>query len=232
MLHGAMQEITSLNDTDKESMVRIMNRHYANVSREMFLKDLSEKDGVLSLADDQGRIQGFSTYLFMQTTYRGDAITALFSGDTIIDNEYWGSQALFRIFGRLLFKLMDEHRGTKTYWFLITKGYRTYLMLPLFFNNFYPRVDQETPPYEHGLIEHLANAKYNGHFHPERGIIAADSYYLKGEFAEVPDRKRNNRNVRFFLEKNPGYIRGEELACVCEIQPESFRKRTKKLVRP
>ncbi len=232
MLRGTMQEISSLTETDKQDMLWIMNRHYANVSEKMFLKDLSEKDGVLALLDEQGQIQGFSSYLFMQTTYRGDAITALFSGDTIIDNQYWGSQALFSSFGRLLFKLMDENRGRKTYWFLITKGYRTYLMLPLFFKNFYPRVDRETPPYERGLIEHLANAKYNGLFHPDRGIIATDSYFLKGEFAEIPERKRTNRHVRFFLEKNPEYLAGEELACVCEIQPESFRKRTRKLVRP
>jgi hypothetical protein len=157
----------------------------------------------------------------MRTTFRGDPVTALFSGDTIIDNEYWGSQALFNTFGRILYKLMDEHRGRKTYWFLITKGYRTYLMLPLFFRTFYPRFDEPTPPYEQGLIEHLAGEKYGNLYRKEQGIIAADSYYLRGEFADVPERKLGNRNVRFFLERNPGFRRGEELACVCEIRPKS-----------
>jgi len=231
MLQGAIQATSSLTDADKQVMLGIMNAHYANVSPEAFLKDLSEKDGVLCLVDEEGRIQGFSTYLYLRTTYQGDAITALFSGDTIIDNAYWGSQALFSTFGRLLFKLMDENRETKTYWFLITKGFRTYLMLPLFFKDFYPRHDRGTPPYEAGLIQHLAERKYNGLFHAERGVIAADSYFLKGEFAEVPARKHTNQHVRFFLDKNPGYTRGEELACVCEIRPENFRRRTHMLVR-
>jgi hypothetical protein len=232
MLRGTLQDIPSLTGEDRDTMYRIMVRHYANVSRTAFDKDLSEKDGVLALFDEEDRIQGFSTYLFIRSTYRGDPITSLFSGDTIIDKQYWGTQALFSTFGRLLYKLMEDNPGRKTYWFLITKGFRTYLMLPLFFKTFYPRCDVETPDYEKGLIEHLANKKYNGQFQRERGIIAADSYYLMGEYAEVPEQKRRNRNVRFFLERNPGYVHGEELACVCEIGTDSFRKRTRMLVRP
>jgi hypothetical protein len=29
--------------------------------------------------------------------------------------------------------------------------------------------------------------------------------------------------VRFFLEKNPGYARGDELVCVAEISPGNMR---------
>jgi hypothetical protein len=168
----------------------------------------------------------------MHTHYCGEEIAALFSGDTIIDKEFWGSPVLFRAFGKLLYRLMDENTGKKTYWFLITKGFRTYLLLPLFFKTYYPRYDAETPPYEKGLIEHLAGEKYDGFFDRKRGIINADSYYLTRELAEIPEGKRKNRNVKFFLERNPGYVRGDELACVCEISHSSFRKRTKTLVRP
>ena len=213
-------------------MLGIMNAHYANVSEEAFHRDLAEKDGVLSLVDEEGRIQGFSTYVFLHTTYEGNSITALFSGDTIIHNAHWGSQALFSTFGRLLSRLVEEHPGTRHYWFLITKGFRTYLMLPLFFKEFYPRHDRDTPHYEAGLIRHLAEKKYRGQFDPQRGIIAACSYFLMREYAEVPARKQTNPNVRFFLERNPAYTRGEELACVCEIRPDNFRRRTRMLVRP
>ena len=232
MLAGTLRDIASLQAEEKDRMHDIMVRHYADVHRDAFQHDLAEKDGVILLSDEADRIQGFSTYLFMHTEYRDDPIVALFSGDTIVDREFWGSPALFNTFGRLLFKLMHDNPGKKAYWFLITKGYRTYLMLPLFFNVFYPRHDMETPAYEAGLIEHLANMKYNGQFDASRGIIAADSYYLKGELAEVPGRQCRNQNVVFFLEKNPGYRRGDELACVCEISQESFRRRTRSLVRP
>jgi hypothetical protein len=213
-------------------MFQIMLKHYAGVDRAEFEHDMSEKDGAIVMLDDAGRIQGFSTFLFIQTVYQQDEIVALFSGDTIIDQEHWGSMTLFRTFGKLLFELMDGNPGKKTYWFLITKGYRTYLMLPVFFNKYYPRYDEETPPYEKGLIEHLANTKYNGKYDRQRGIIKADSYYLRDELARIPEGKQKNPKVRFFIQSNPGYTKGEELACVCEIRPEYFRKRTKTLVRP
>jgi|YNPNPStandDraft_1061719.scaffolds.fasta_scaffold09214_6 hypothetical protein len=232
MLTGTLRPVSSLTEGDKARMYDIMVRHYAGVDREVFLRDMSEKDGVILLLSEDGAIQGFSTYLFMRTAYQGDPIAALFSGDTIIEKDSWGSPALFRAFGKLLYEFMTENRGAKTYWFLITKGFRTYLLLPLFFRRFYPRHDAETPPYEKGLIEHLANLKYNGFFDSDRGIITAASYYLKDDLAEIPAARLKDPHVAFFLRRNPGYVRGEELACVCEISPESFRKKTKSLVRP
>jgi len=232
MLIGELKAISSLTEKDRERMYRIMLKHYAAVERRSFLEDLEEKDGALVLHDEDGKIQGFSTYLSISTVYRGDDVAALFSGDTVIDKDHWGTQALFSTFGRLLHRIMDENHGKKIYWFLITMGFRTYMMMPLFFKRFYPRHDEETPSYEKGLIEHLANLKYSGHFDHERAIITADSYHLNEEFAEIPEARRRNAHVRFFLEKNAGYRQGEELACVCEICPESFRRRTRTLVRP
>ncbi|MFC1890306.1 hypothetical protein ACFL4G_11180 [Thermodesulfobacteriota bacterium] len=232
MLTGELKAISSLTETDKARMHGIMLKHYAEVRESSFLRDLEEKEGALILYDEEGRIQGFSTYMSIATVYRGDEIAALFSGDTVIDKDHWGTQALFNTFGRLLYRIMDENMGKKIYWFLITMGFRTYMMMPLFFRTFYPRHDQETPAYEKGLIEHLARLKYDDRFDKERAIITTDSYHLKEEFAEIPAARHRNRNVQFFLEKNPGYRAGEELACVCEICPESFRRRTRSLVRP
>lgn len=232
MLKGDLKAISSLTQGDRERMYRIMLKHYAEVELRSFLKDLEEKEGALVLHDEEGRIQGFSTYMSIATVYRGDEITALFSGDTVIDKDHWGTQTLFNTFGRLLYRIMEENRGKRIFWFLITMGFRTYLMMPLFFKRFYPRHDEDTPSYEKGLIEHLANLKYRGQFDVERAIILADSYHLNEEFAEIPEARRRNAHVRYFLEKNAGYMQGEELACVCEICPESFRRRTRTLVRP
>ncbi len=232
MLTGTIRSISSLTDADKDLMYDIMVRHYADVDKDVFLRDMAEKDGAIILYGQHGRIAGFSTYLFMHTVYHGDPVSALFSGDTIIERDSWGSPALFRTFGKLLYTFMADNDGSRTYWFLITKGFRTYLLLPLFFKRFYPRYDAETPPYERGLIEHLARRKYGSCFDSDRGIITASSYYLKGDLAQIPPARRKDPHVAFFLQKNPGFVKGHELACICEISPESFRKKTKSLVQP
>jgi len=231
LLKGEVRSVSNLNDKVIERMYLLMKKHYASFKKEKFLLDLSEKDGVIILTDEDNEIEGFSTYLFIDTEYENDKIAALFSGDTIIDNKYWGTPALFNIFGKLLHTLMKDNKGKKCYWFLITKGFRTYLLLPLYFNNFFPRYDKETPDYEKGLIDHLASLKYR-EYDRELGLIKAPSDFLKGDFAEIPEKRKDNKHVNFFLLRNPGFSKGHELACVCEINNESFRRRTKNMVRP
>ena len=66
MFKGELRAVSSLTEQDKERMFRIMTRHYAAVDRSEFQRDMSEKDGAIVLLDEAGRIQGFSTYLFIQ----------------------------------------------------------------------------------------------------------------------------------------------------------------------
>ncbi len=179
MLTGKLEMIHLLSDSDIEKMFNLMGTHYELMTFSKFREDLLEKDGAIVLRNERDEIEGFSTYKFITTNFKGDEVASVFSGDTIINKEYWGSPALFNTFGLLLYKLMNDNKGKKCYWFLISKGYRTYFLLPLYFEIFYPRVDKETPEYEKGLIRHLAELKYPEAFIPELGIIKAKSDYLK-----------------------------------------------------
>jgi hypothetical protein len=46
---------------------------------------------------------------------------------------------------------------------------------------------------------------------------------LKPELCDVPEGRREDPRVRFFLNSNPGYARGEELVCLARIAPENMR---------
>jgi len=77
-------------------MYRLMEAHYAALSRERFRTDLAEKDRVILLQDRQGRVRGFSTlqcYPFTPPTTH-ENVRIIYSGDTVIDRRHWGSQAL------------------------------------------------------------------------------------------------------------------------------------------
>ncbi len=52
-----------------------------------------------------------------------------------------------------------EEPATPLYWYLICSGYRTYLYLPLFYRQFYPRYDQPTPELEQRLLDALGRCK-------------------------------------------------------------------------
>jgi len=198
---------------------------YEQVSKRAFRADLAEKQWVLLLRDDDGRIRGFTTILTLDVDVHGERLAVVFSGDTGIDPEFWGGQALARAWGQFMGERLRAQPDRRLFWFLISKGFRTYLYLPLFFHAFYPRVDTVTPPFERALITTLGRLKYPRDFNPETGVVEfAESHgHLKAAIADTPPHRREHAHVRFFFERNPGWRRGHELVCVAEIAPDNMR---------
>ncbi len=46
---------------------------------------------------------------------------------------------------------------------------------------------------------------------------------LKAELAAVPQRRLQHPHVQFFLQRNPDFARGIELACLAEISPANMK---------
>jgi hypothetical protein len=207
-------------------MFGVYARLYTRVSEHDFLRDLDEKPWVLLLREGPGGpIRGFTTILLLDTRVHGESLRVVFSGDTGIDPAFWGGQALVKAWARFMGVLLAQDRGRRMFWFLISKGYRTYLYLPLFFHEFYPRVDTPTPPFERDVIATLGALKYPGDFNPATGVVEfAESHgHLQPVLADTPTHRREHPHVRFFLERNPGFARGNELVCVAEISPDNMR---------
>jgi hypothetical protein len=198
--------------------------HYLGTDEARFHADLAEKDWVILLLDFQDQPVGFSTQRLIPTAVGGKPVRALFSGDTIIHPDHWGSQELVRAWCRLAGELKAEAGPEALYWFLISKGHRTYKYLPLFFERFFPRYDSATPTYEQTLIHTLARAKFGPAYRPDSGLLRwdADHDRLRPDLDTAPSRM-DNPHVRFFLDRNPDYRAGAELVCLAEISPENMR---------
>jgi hypothetical protein len=202
-------------------MFSVFSRHYDCVTWENFNRDLEEKSSVIVLRDGAGEICGFSTQKIMRAVVEGVKIRAIFSGDTIVDRRSWGDQELGKAWCRWVATLYAEEPDTRLFWFLISKGYRTYLYLPLFFHEFYPRLDTTIPAFERQVLNTLAGTKFKEHYNRETGLITfpQSQGQLKPEYALISPRRLDHPHVRFFLERNPDYTSGTELACLAEISP-------------
>jgi hypothetical protein len=207
------------------AMYEIFARHYDCVSLDQFLLDLSEKDRVLVLRNANGAICGFSTQKVFRVSVEGTPVRAVFSGDTIVDRAYWGEQELGRCWCRYVSSVYWGDPDIPLYWFLISKGYRTYLYLPLFFESFYPNCEAPTPAFEQRLLDTLAAARFPDHYRPESGLIEfpQSQGQLKPHLAEIPARRMRDPHVQFFLRRNPAYATGHELACLAEISPLNMK---------
>ena len=203
----------------RDAMFAVFARHYDEVSRARFDADLAEKDAVILLEDSTAAISGFSTQKVLRSRVDGRDVRALFSGDTVIDRSHWGEQELCRGWSRYAGAVLAREPQTPLFWFLISKGYRTYLYLPLFFREFYPRAGRSAPAFEQRVLDTFALAKFRDHYDRASGLISfpRSHGHLTPELAAVPPHRRGDEHVRFFLERNPGYANGTELACLAEI---------------
>jgi len=216
----------SLSPSELRRLFTLYAANYDETDFPRFAADLAEKDWVILLQDSvDGSIRGFSTQKVLRARVDGRDLRAIFSGDTLIDPAYWGEQELVRGWCRFAGRILAEAPGEPLYWFLISKGHRTYLYLPLFFRAYWPRFDGPTPPDEQAVLDSLARAKFGAAFDPARGILRFDRSLgqLKPALAEVPSGRRDDPRVRFFLQRNPGYARGEELVCLTIVSTANMR---------
>ncbi len=204
-------------------MHALMTEHYEAVPRDRFEADLARKNEVLMLHDDGDVLRGFTTLAWNPagTFPEGDI---LFSGDTIIDRSCWGTQELVRAFCRRA----GEWRATSgrpLFWFLLSKGHRTYLYLPLFAKRFHPHPEQPEPGWAE-LAARVAGGLFEESWKPGEGVIRFPTSHghLRGEIAADSRERQSNPWVRFFLERNPGYDRGEELVCLTEMTDDNLRR--------
>ena len=216
---------------DREAMLALHSRYYSNVRREQFLADLAEKDWVIALRND-GHLAGFSTQMVIHLNCSGRYCHFLFSGDTIVEPTCWREQSLAGSFGHLMMRLMQELGEAATYWFLISKGYRTYRFLPVFFRRFIPGPGQADRPELEVLLRAVATAKYGALFDPGCGLIRPGNRgnWLRPEMGGVPEGRRNDPYVDFFLQRNPDYHRGTELACLAEIRRDNLNRHALRVI--
>lgn len=149
-------------------------------------------------------IQGFSTILKSEIEVEIGAkkikSKAIFSGDTILEKPYWGNPALGKAFLRYLWLEKVKAPFDPLYWFLISKGYKTYLLMANNFATHYPRFEQETPSDIQKIIIDFYKNRYGDEFLHDKFLIkmAENSCRLKENVAAITDQDRRHPRIAFF----------------------------------
>ncbi len=220
-LTGSVISRACVDNTTLEALYQLFIRYYREVDRETFYQDLAEKDWILLLKDSEDTVQGFTTMQLFDLLYKGKRIRAIFSGNTIIERNFWGDMALMKTWGTFMAQRKCEAPDIPLYWYLICSGYRTYLFLPFFFRDFYPSHVTPTPEYEKQLIDYLGLMKFPDEYKDGIVCVSNPRECLRPDLAIPPDRKLRNPHVRYFVERNPGYLLGDELVCLTEFSLEN-----------
>jgi hypothetical protein len=216
-------------------MFALMGSYYEGTGRATFDADLDEKEWVIQILDETtGRLMGFSTQMLVEVVVSGRTVRALFSGDTIVASDARGERSLFQVSGWFVRSLISTFPDTELYWFLISKGYKTYRFLPLFFHEFYPRYDAPTPARFAEVLDALAGTKFPAAYDRALGVVRAgpDACRLRPGMADLtPDRLRDP-HVRFFAARNPRHALGDELCCIAPLTPANLTRAAHRAMGP
>jgi hypothetical protein len=194
-------------------MLALLAAHFQGVTPERFVADLAEKNWALLLEDESG-LRGFSTLEIYETA----GLTVVYSGDTIVERGAWATAALPKSWIAAVRALRERHPRGPLYWLLLTSGFRTYRFLPVFWREFWPRHDTLTPPEVQTLMDLLADQRFGPLYHQGAGVVRfPEPQVLRAGLDEVPEGRLADPHVAFFLERNPGWVQGDELVCLTEI---------------
>ncbi len=231
-LTSQVVSVSTLSDEHVQEMLELFGGHFLIRDPAAFLKDLERKQFAIRLLDQESRLIGFSTITSYTTRFEGRDLGVIYSGDTIIRPEHWGTSILPRAWLEVVLE-MATSLPKPLYWLLLSSGYKTYRLLPVFFQRFYPRSDEETPTEVQALMNHLAVHLAGAQFHPSEGIIRFQhgATPLRPGVADPAERPRRDPHTAFFLNRNPGHLDGDELVCLAEICDENLTRGGRRILR-
>jgi hypothetical protein len=206
-------------------MFQLFSHYYNCVSEARFRSDICKKDFIGLFLDDAAQVRGFTTFAINPFNTGHSEYNIIYSGDTIMDRSCWGGLDMIKGWSKTVSKICSEAPGKKHYWFLISKGHKTYMYLPLFFKEYIPSPTEEQNCSLKSILDRTASRMFQDDYNPEKGLIRFKTSQgeLKPFLAQDTFNKKDKRHVQFFLKKNPKFYKGDELACLAEISPENTR---------
>ena len=232
-LSSAVRPVTSVNPQMRAEMYDLYNRYYGGTSKEQFMSDLENKQLGVLLSDAEGRLRGFSLLAIWELEVGSRPVRIIYSGDTIIDDRYWGDLAFPFTWVRMTGAIKGLVPDVPLYWCYLVMGYRTYRALPALYRFYYPNRRQNTPANIQSLIHVLGGHVFGSHYNSVTGVVRLPGLqpYLRQPWSTIPERIRQRPEIQFFLERNSGYASGDELVCLTDLTAENHKPMAARLFR-
>ena len=201
-------------------MHQVFIQYYHNAPLNSFVTDMGKKTGIILLQEKYSeKIVGFSTWTELDIIRNGERSIGIFSGDTVVEKKFWGNKELQKTFVKQLLKTKIKNPKTPVFWLLISKGYKTYLLLTNNFPKHYPSYKRNNIKLE-SIVDEYCEQLYPEAYNREKRLLnfGSDYQFLKDDVAEItPNMTESNPKIRHFAKLNPSWQQGTELPCIGEV---------------
>jgi len=224
-VNGNIVRRSAVDRDTRAAMYELFCQQFDGVSFDVFSDDLDEKNWVLLLHSDDGKLCGFSSMHIYDTNVADREIAVVYSGDTVVDSATWNDSALSYYWMGAIDYLRRLYHKEVLYWFLMVSGYRTYRFLPVYSACFYPRYDEETPDDIQLIMDTVAGARFGNNYSRESGLVHLNSpATLKAGYCGIPENRLTDPHIAYFAARNPNHEQGDELVCFAVLTEDKLTR--------
>ncbi|HET9862559.1 MAG TPA: hypothetical protein VFP37_03890 [Steroidobacteraceae bacterium] len=173
---------------------------------------------VLFRSRSERALVGMASLDVYPVSFRGRKLAVIYTSHVLLEERYRGHNLIQRVGFRTFLEARLRFPLRPLYWFFDTFSYKSYLLLPRNFRDFWPRFDRRTPEWEAALIDHLAARTYGPAWQPAAGIVARSGQKrLREPAAPLAADGIPGEDVGYFARVNPGHAEGDMLVCLCPL---------------
>jgi hypothetical protein len=170
-----------------------------------------------------GALVGMASLDVYPVTFAGRRLAVIYTSHVLLQERYRGHDLVQRLGLRTFLHTRIRYPIRSIYWFFDTFSYKSYLLLPRNFRDFWPRHDRATPEWEHALMNHLAGETYGAAWDAQRGVVMRSGRKrLRPEVAPVDEKLAHAPDVAFFTRVNPEHAEGDMLVCLCPLSVRNW----------
>jgi hypothetical protein len=152
------------------------------------------------------------------TEFRGRKLVVISTAHVLIREVWRGRNLLQKLGARTFLATRLRYPLQPIYWFFDTFSYKSYLLLPRNFREFWPRHEQPTPEPHAALMDQLATQTYGPAWQPARGIVVRSGQKrMRSTVAPLVLGAGADPALEFFARANPGHPDGDMLICLCPL---------------
>lgn len=230
-----VREVPSLAAAEIDEIWALCDR-FVETDRAHFERKLRRYPEVVLCRNSRGELVGTVSLDVYPVRFQGREVSVVLTAGVVIDEPYRRRGILERVGVRTYLRTRLRTPFRPVYWLFDTFSFKSFLLLPRNFADYWPRKEAPTPPPVRELMDALAAARYGADWDPARGIVVRSGRKrLRPHTAPIDAALLSDPDVRFFESVNPGHREGDMLVCLCPLTLRNMlhmaRSRLRRLVR-
>jgi hypothetical protein len=194
-----------------------LTEEFYDVHREYAEAELRRRQNIAMFRMNDSLL-GMAAIDIFPVEFRGTTLIVIHTAHVLIREAWRGRNLLQKLGARTFLATRLRHPLRPIYWFYDTFSYKSYLLLPRNFREFWPRFDAPTPEPRAALIDQIATRLYGPAWRPAQGVVERSGQKrMRHSAAPLVLGPGADPQVAFFSRANPGHAEGDMLVCLCPL---------------